>query len=230
MTEEQKAARNAALARARDASKAKREAAKAAEVIAAPVAAPEAEEAPLAMPGIGQNWREPVAEPEPEAAEEVEADDPFERFLAAQDAETRSILSDVELRVIYEADLKKQQEAKREAAKKVVAARASRFNRTNLGLISPADAAHAEWQRKMNRRVTFTPEIPQDANGNLIDQGYRVNGQIIFHGLPWTGTYAEFLSLREQQWRAMNHEMDFEGKGRLSQQRQLSAQALTAKL
>lgn len=229
LTEEQKAARRATLARGRETAAVNRAAAAAKAAEAAP-----AEEPPIVMPSIGQHdWREADDAPElgdEAAVVEPSADDPFERFLAAQDAETRSILTDAELRVIFEVETKKAAEAKREAAKKAVQARAARAARVDAGLIAPADAEHADWLRKMARKVTFTPEMPQDANGREIDIGYRVNGEIIYPGQPWTGTYGEFLSLREQQWRAMNHEMDFEGKGKLSQQRQLSAQALTAKL
>ena len=228
MTEEQKAARNAALAKARDASKAKRAAAAAAEKAAE--AAP-AEEPPMVMPPLSQNWRD--AEPlDPEAEPEAppEAVDPFERFLASQDEETRSILSDADLRVIFEVETKKAQDLRRENTKKLAAARASRFAKVEAGLLSNADAARAEWVRDMNRKVRYRPSVPRDANGNLIDLGYRINGQIVYDGQEIVCTKAEALSLREMEWRATNHEMDFEGKGRVSQQRQLSAGALNAKL
>ena len=226
MTEEQKAKQQANLAKAREAQKAKREAAAAKAAEAAPT-----EEAPLQMPAMNQNWREPVVEDEPAAeVEPADPSDPFEVFLAAQDEETRSILSDAELRVIFEVETRKAQEARREATKKVAQARAARAARVAEGLISPSDAARAERKRKLARMVTFTPEIPQDANGNLIDVGYRVNGEILFHGQQVTRPYGVYLSVREQMWRATNHEMDFEGKGRISHQRRLSAQALTAKL
>jgi len=160
--------------------------------------------------------------------------DPFERFLADLDPETRELLTEpdgsvLQLRAIYEAEVAKAKEASKKRARDQAAARASRHAKGAAGLLSQEDIAATALRERMQRKVTWVPEIPTDANGNLIDEGYRVDGRILFHGLPVTGTYSEYLSYREQAWRARNHEMDFEGKGLLNAQRRLSTGALDVK-
>ncbi len=163
-------------------------------------------------------------------------DDPFERFLADLDDETRELLTEEDgstpqLRAIFEAEVVKARAARRDVAKKQAAARASRHAKTDAGLISPKDAAAAAFERTMARKVTWTPEMARDANGNLIDEGYRIDGkEPLYDGIPHTGTYGEWLSYREMAWRARNHEMDFEGKGLLNAQRRLSTGALAVTL
>ena len=195
--------------------------------------APE-EEAPIVMPpldGPRAELEEPTITEPPKAG----LPDPFEAFLADLDDETRELLTEPDgsvpqLRAIYDAQVAKAKEARRKVAQEQAVARASRHAKGAAGLISDKDMAAAALREKMNRKVTWIPEIPVDANGNLIDEGYRIDGRILHHGLPVTGTYGEWLSYREQAWRARNHEMDFEGKGLLNAQRRLSTQALDVKV
>jgi hypothetical protein len=158
--------------------------------------------------------------------------DPFERFLADLDPETRDLLTEEDgsipqLEKIWTDRVKEAKDARREVARKQASARASRLAKTDAGLISPEDAEAAALQRRMNRKVSWIVDMVRDANGNFIDEGYRVDGRIWQHGEKVTGTYGEWLSYIEMNFRARNHEMDFEGKGLLSEQRRLSTGALT---
>ncbi len=159
---------------------------------------------------------------------------PFERFLAEIDDETRELLTEEDgsipqLEAIWAARVKAAKDARREVAKKQATARADRMAKTDAGLVSPEDAAAAALQRSMSRKVSWTVEMVRDPNGNLIDEGYRINGELLYHGRRVVATYAEWLSYREMVWRARNHEMDFEGKGLLNEQRRLSTGALDVK-
>jgi len=85
-------------------------------------AAAEAEAAPTMAAVMSEDSPVPLAlgvadEPEAELVE-VAAMDPFERFLAAQDPETRSLLTDIELRVIFEEETKRALDAKKAAQRK----------------------------------------------------------------------------------------------------------------
>ena len=201
---------------------------------AAPVPQPEPE--PETMPAFGD-----VAPPQ--AVEEMPVSeppvaglaDPFERFFADLDPETRELLTEEDgstpqLRAIFEAEVKKAKDARREVAKKQAAARAGRLAKTDAGLVSPEDAAAAEVQRRMMRKVSWTVEMAKDPNGNLLDAGYRIDGRVLGHGEKVTGTYAQWLSYIEMVFRARNSEMDFEGKGIQSEHRRLSTGALSLTL
>ena len=192
------------------------------------------EEAPIIMPPL-DGPRAELEEPAIAEPPKVGLPDPFEAFLADLDDETRELLTEPDgsvpqLRAIYDARNAKAKEARRKVAQEKAAAKADRHARGAAGLISDKEMAAQALREKMNRKVTWVPEIPVDANGNLIDEGYRIDGRILHHGLPVTGTYGEWLSYREQAWRARNHEMDFEGKGLLNAQRRLSTQALDVKV
>ena len=200
---------------------------------AAKAAPPEPEPEPEIMPSLDSG---PMPEFEDEIAvsepPQVGMLDPFERFLADLDPETRELLTEPDgstpqLRAIYEAEVKKAKDARREVAKKQAAARASRLAKTDAGLVSPEDAAVADLQRKMSRKVSWVPEMQRDDRGHIVDAGYRVDGKLLYDGLRVTGTYAEWLSYREMAWRARQNEMDFQGKGKLNEQRRLSTGALS---
>ena len=204
----------------------KREAAEAKAVVKA--APPEPE--PEVMPGLDEDPFGLGPLPADEPASEP-TDDPFERFLSDLDLETRKLLTEEDgstpqLRAIFEAEVKKAKEARREVAKKQAAARASRHAKTDAGLISPEDAAAAAFQRMMNRKVKWTPRMQRDDQGRILDAGIRIDGRLLYDGIEVTGTYGEYLSCREIEWRQRQAQMDFEGKSKLNEQRRLSTGAL----
>jgi hypothetical protein len=194
MTEEQKAKAAANLAKARAARAEKR---LAAEAFPAPVLAP-AGEPPL-----------PLEDPVDEQDEKpVELDD-FGRFLAALDAETRDLLTDDELRVIYNEQTAKAKAEKRAAAKKAVADRALQHARVESGLM-PTEAIEAARTRdRMAEMVRFTVDLPE-----LGDYGLRIDQQIFLHGFTYTVTRAQYDTFAEIVWRNQQAELEFEGKGR----------------
>lgn len=214
--EERKAARIEGMERK------KREAeAKAAE------AAPDAEPAPIVMPKLVLEGEVPppaFEDPDEGIFEEDEPQDEFERFLAAQDDETRELLTDAELRVIYEQETARAAKERKEAARKGALARAQRHARVVAGLVGPeALEAQARLDR-LNRKVTWTINMPEAGNtGMLIDEGMRIDGRLMRHGETVTGTMAQYESYRSIEWNAHQGELDFQGKGKLSRLRQTAS-------
>jgi hypothetical protein len=208
LTDEQRAARAAALAKGRERAAANR---------AAKAAAPD--EPPVVMPPIvheGESAPTPIAEPDV-ADEPVEVSDDFERFLLAQDDETRSVLSDVELRVIFETETKRAAEERKVSLKKTVATKALRHARATAGLI-PVEAIAAQALRdRLGQKVQWIINMPEAGNsGTLIDQGVRIDGKLYVHGQSVTGTLAEYISYREIEGRAHENERQFQGRSRMS--------------
>jgi hypothetical protein len=218
MTPEQIEARNARLAKARETAAANR-ARKAVE--------PAAEEPAVAMPSIVHegaadepDFDKPAEQIEPEA-------DDFTRFLMAQDAETRELLTDIELRVIYEQEAKRAAEEKKAAAKKGALARAQRHARMVAGLIPAEQAAIAARLEYLSQKVRWTVNMPEAGNsGMLVDAGVRIDGTLLYHGQRVEGTRAQYESYREIEWRAHQNELDFQGKSRLSRLRRTAIQDL----
>jgi hypothetical protein len=205
------------------------------EALAVRAAAPE-EPAPEVMPALGDapqvvEIEDEVAVSEPPA---VGMPSPFERFLAEIDDETRELLTEEDgsipqLEAIWAARVKAAKEARREVAKKQATARADRMAKTDAGLVSPEDAASAALQRMLARKVTWKVEMMRDSKGNLLDEGYRIDGELLYHGQMVTRTYGQWLSYREQWWRAKQHELDFQGRGQVDELRRVSTGALDVK-
>jgi hypothetical protein len=229
LTEEEKQRRREALARGREKAAANRAALKPAAFKEALLGTqmnvmPSPEPKPVAMPPIvhegetppatiGEPWREGDSLEAP--AEEPQDD--FERFLAAQDADIRDLLSDVELRVIYEAEQKRAAEEKKTAAKKLAVQRAQRHARSTAGLIGPEAVAAANLRERMNMPVSWVVNMPEAGNsGTLIDEGIRINGKLYVHGTTVEGTLAEYISYREIEYRAHENERQFQGRSRMS--------------
>ena len=146
-----------------------------------------------------------------------EPQDDFERFLAAQDADIRDLLSDLELRVIYDAEQKRAAEEKKTTAKKLAVQRAQRHARSTAGLIGPAALAAADLRERMNLPVSWVINMPEAGNsGTVIDEGVRINGKLYVHGTTVEGTLAEYISYREIEYRAHENERQFQGRSRMS--------------
>ncbi len=174
-------------------------------------------EAPLPV------FEEPAAPPETEG----EPEDAFARFLMAQDAETRELLSDIELRVIYEQETKRAADEKKAAAKKGALAKAQRHARMVAGLIPAEQAEIAARLDRLNQKVTWTVNMPEAGkSGMLVDVGVRIDGKLLYHGQRVTGTLAQYESYREIEWRAHQNELDFQGQSRLSRLRRTAIGAL----
>jgi membrane protein involved in colicin uptake len=219
LTPEQKEILAARLAKGRATVAANRKAA--AEAAAAKAAAPDP--TPVAMPPIAHEDTEPAPlfddgtrpEPDPNAIDEPQDD--FERFLAVQDSETRAVLSDMELRVIYETEAKRAADERKAALKKAAALRAARHARATAGLI-PAEAVAAQALRdRLSQKVSWIVNMPEAGNsGTLIDAGVRINGVLYVHGSTVTGTLGEYISYREIEARAHENERQFQGRSRMS--------------
>ncbi len=217
LTPEQLEARKIALAKGRETAAANR---KAALEKAAAGAAPEPK--PVAMPPIvheGETAPPVIDEPTQDEDETFDDDplDEFQRFLVAQDADTRRELSDMELRVIYEIEQKRAADEKKAAAKKTAVARAQRHARATAGLIGPEAIAAAAVKARQSRKVSWIVNMPEAGNsGTLVDQGFRRDGILYPHGTPMEGTVGEYESYREVEGRAHENERQFQGRSRMS--------------
>ena len=222
LTDAQKAAMAAGRTRAAE----KRRAA----AVSAPPARPVIEEPPLVAPpmvyeGEGHVAPAAFAEPEPEQVGKPAELSQFDLFVRGLDDETRSLLNDAELQAIFEAQQKKALEEKKALVRQSVAQRAAHAAKVNAGLLPTSVIEHEDWWRKMQRRITWTVDMPEQT-----DWGLRVDGRMYHHGEQVTSTMAEYLSCREMMWRNRQVDLDFEGKSRLSHQRRLSTGALTTQI
>lgn len=157
----------------------------------------------------GGVWDGPLAGDDPVPA------DPFALFLASIDAETRELLSDDELRDIYNAQLAAKQAEKKARAKKAIIEKAGHAAAIAAGLLPQAQQDELERQRRMNEMVEVRIEMPPaDENGGLPDIGFRVNGRIFLHGFRYTVTRDVYDSLKEMMYRAGESQLLFEGKNR----------------
>ena len=147
--------------------------------------------------------------------------DDFELFLAEQDEDVRRLLTVVELRVIYETEVKRAQEEKKAAARKAVQARALRHAKVSAGLLPP-EAIEAQKRREWHsQRVKWTVNMPEaGSSGKVVDAGVRINGRLYAHGEEMTGTLDEYISYRSIEARAHENEQNFQGRGKLQKLRQ----------
>ena len=141
---------------------------------------------------------------------------PYDLFLLSLDSETRGLLSDAELRAIFEASEKKALEEKRQRLQKQAADRALHQARAGAGLLPKEAIAEAAWRSRMEEKVTFTPHLPESCYmEHFACPCLVVNGKAYPDGVEVTTTRGEYMSFREQVWRAQQAEMDFEGRSRL---------------
>jgi hypothetical protein len=164
---------------------------------------------PQYVPGI---VAEPEAEAEAEIVEEIAeeiADEPFERFLAALDVQTRSLLDDDELREVFEAQRAKAQAERKAVARKAAMDRALTEARIAEGVLPKETADHVRWRERMSEIVPFTVDLPE-----MGDIGIRVDQKVYLHGVTYQVTRAEAESMRSVVYQAQQNELLFEGKDR----------------
>jgi hypothetical protein len=155
-------------------------------------------------------WTVGQTEPEPPSPS------PYDLFLLSLDSETRGLLSDAELRAIFEAGEKKALDEKRQRLQKQAADRALHQARAGAGLLPKEAIAEAAWRARMEEKVTFTPHLPESCYmEHFACPCLVVNGKPYPDGVEVTTTRGEYMSFREQVWRAQQAEMDFEGRSRL---------------
>lgn len=141
---------------------------------------------------------------------------PYDLFLLSLDSETRGLLSDAELRAIFEASEKKALDEKRQRLQKQAADRALHQARAGAGLLPKEAIAEAAWRARMEEKVTFTPHLPESCYmEHFACPCLVVNGKAYPDGVEVTTTRGEYMSFREQVWRAQQAEMDLEGRSRL---------------
>lgn len=215
MTEEQKAAKLAQLAKGRETAKRNREAAAAAAKVApAPEnlksAEPEAEEEYYPPPVIaegGMAVEEPEGDPEP-----VETT-PFQRWVLSLDSETRDLLDDSDLVEIWTAQQEKAKAERKAAVKKAASASALQTARIAEGVTSPASAEEIAWKARMAEPVDFVIEMPHVGEG-VADIGMRIDQKIYLEGVRYTLPRAQYDSMRYNLWLARQNELLFEGRDR----------------
>lgn len=182
---------------------------------AASVAAPEEP-----VETIVTDWERTEAGPEV-VVEDVPADPPtaasrYDVFLTSLSDETRELLDDAELRAVFAASEKKAKDERRAQLQKQAAEKALGMARTDAGLVPKEQAEALALRERNSRKVKWRVSLPFVADtGGTADEGLKIDGRTYYHGMEVTTTYAEWLSCREMLYRLRQHEMDFEGRGRL---------------
>jgi hypothetical protein len=205
--------------------KAEREAGRAALAAAEPVADPSPLEPAPVMPPMpeddGGGMTQPVFDEEPETGAPVSLD-PFEVFFGSLSQETRDLLSEDDLREAFAKANDQAREERRAQLRKAAAEKAKAHARASAGLVPKEQMEVLAWQDKMSRKVRWTPIMPFVSDtGGIADEGLLVDGRRYYHGQEVETTYGEWLSAREMIWRLRQHELDFEGKGRLHHLRRM---------
>jgi hypothetical protein len=140
----------------------------------------------------------------------------FEVFLASLTEETRSLLDDAELRAIFAASEKKAKDERRAQLQKQAADKAMSMARADAGLVPKEQAEAMALRERNNRMVKWKVILPFVADtGGIAAEGLVIDERTFYHGQEVTTTYATWLSCREMLYRNRQHEMDFEGRGRL---------------
>ncbi len=163
-----------------------------------------------------------IEEPPPASGEQTL----FEVFLSSLDEETRELVGEAALQAIFEAQQIKARDAKREKLKRAATEKATQAANVSAGLLPAEATAHAEWRKRMDRKVIFTPYLPE-----LGDIGLRVDGIVYLHGMPATVTMAQYLSYRYMEWASKQAgNSSFEGRSRSHSLRQSAIGKLDMRL
>jgi hypothetical protein len=185
-------------------------------------AAKKAEEAVVAevVETVVTDWdaedRGPAVEIEAEPVPVSEPTSRYDVFYASLSDETRELLSDAELRAVFLASEKKAADERKTQLQKQAAERALSMSRADAGLVPKEQAEAMALRERMNRKVKWQVSLPfVGDSGGTADEGLKIDGRVFYHGQEVTTTYAEWLSCREMLYRLRQHEMDFEGRGRL---------------
>lgn len=185
-------------------------------------AAKKAEEAVVAevVETVVTDWdaedRGPAVEVEDVPEPATAAQSRYDVFYASLSDETREMLSDAELRAVFMASEKKAAEERRAQLQKQAAEKALSIARADAGLVPREQAEALALRERNNRKVKWRVNLPFVGDtGGTADEGLKIDGRVYYHGQEVTTTYAEWLSCREMLYRLRQHEMDFEGRGRL---------------
>lgn len=139
--------------------------------------------------------------------------DPYELFLLSLDDDTRRLLSDTELRDIFNAQKQKAADERRAKLKKGAVELALNTARASEGLVAAETQEQIATKRQNARPVAITIQLPPAGDeGQIADVGLRIDGKILYHGTRHECTYGEAASLREIMYRAMEHELMFKGQ------------------
>lgn len=169
---------------------------------------------------IVTDWERTEAGPEA-VIEDVPAEAPatasrYDVFLTSLPDETRELLDDAELRAVFAASEKKAKDERRTQLQKQAAEKALGMARADAGLVPKEQAEALALRERNSRKVKWRVSLPFVADtGGTADEGLKIDGRTYYHGMDVTTTYAEWLSCREMLYRLRQHEMDFEGRGRL---------------
>lgn len=162
----------------------------------------------------------------PEVLDPVErapvAATPFEVFLASLSEETRELLSEAELRAAFAAAEQQAKEERRTQLKKAATEKARHHARATAGLLPAEKLAQLALQEQMNRRVRWTVQMPFVSDtGGIADEGLLIDGRRLYHGQEVETTFGEWRSALSMIYNLRQHELDFEGKGRLHHLRRM---------
>lgn len=158
-----------------------------------------------------------LAEPEPEPPPQPEPATPFEAYLAALPDDIREIMDVDELaKEFAKAEAEAKEEARRVAREKA-RARAKKLARASAGLQTQTEIEAERLAERNNRMVRITPQMPFVGDtGGTSAACVELDNVKYVHGQTYTVPYARALVIRDILFRLHQHELDFEGKGRLN--------------
>lgn len=184
-----------------------------------------AEPAPhMALTQYEDDLPDPAAEPAPE-----EPATPFEVYVASLSDDTRELFTLDELQEEFEKAAIIAKAERRKQAKAAAAARALQHARAAEGLESPTEVANKALREKMTQMVRVKIQMPFMAgadNGSVVDDGVTIDGTKYLHGQEYTMPMGRALDIRAMLFNLHQHELTFEGKGRLNGLRQQRASAV----
>lgn len=150
---------------------------------------------------------------EPTPSGSPDSVDPFQLFLVTLPADARELLSEDELRVIYNEQLAKALAEKKAGLKKTAAESALHAARMEAGLVPAATAEAMQTARRNAEIVSAVIELPPAGeDGQVADIGIRIDQKVYLHGHRYEFTRGQWDSYREILYRAAQHELEFKGQ------------------
>ena len=184
---------------------------------------------PLTPEQMASFRRKPEAEPEdigpddiisgkvaaPRATLAPATVDGFELFVAGLEAETREVMTEAELRAIYDAQLKTAMDERKAMRKKAATEQAAHAARMAAGLVSGDTIEAMETLRHNSRITSIAIELPPSGEqGEVCDIGLRIDGRIFLHGRRYDVTEGQAASMRENLYRIGDMEQTFKGQNK----------------
>jgi hypothetical protein len=160
---------------------------------------------------------QPEVEPEVFDDEPREPETPYEMYLASLPDEARELLDEKDLRAAFDAAEREAKEERRRQLTVKAKDRAKRAARKAAGLLTQEEIEAEVLAERMDKMVKITIQMPFVGDtGGIASDAITLDGVRYFHGQTYTVPYGRALSIRSILYTLHQHELDFEGRGRLN--------------